>query len=182
MVEDRIYLLFDLDRCWGCKACEIACKEEHELGVGPRPMFIEEIGPIRIDGKLHREFIPTMCQHCDEAHCIKACPQEAIGRAADGTVQIDKSLCTGCGICSKECPFGVVTVTDEGYAVKCSLCLERRKGGRIPSCTQHCLGRAITLIEESQLELYLRDRYHWRNGRIVYLSNKWASLGEALGV
>ena len=30
----RLSLMFDLERCIGCKSCEAACKQEHGLGPG----------------------------------------------------------------------------------------------------------------------------------------------------
>ena len=60
-VGDKINLVIDLDRCWGCKACEVACKQELELGAGPRPMLVEAIGPRQIEDQLHWDFVPVLC-------------------------------------------------------------------------------------------------------------------------
>ena len=30
----RLALMIDLERCIGCKSCEVACKQEHGLGPG----------------------------------------------------------------------------------------------------------------------------------------------------
>ena len=30
----RLSLMIDLERCIGCKSCEVACKQEHGLGPG----------------------------------------------------------------------------------------------------------------------------------------------------
>ena len=32
----RLALMIDLERCTGCKSCEVACKAEHALGPGER--------------------------------------------------------------------------------------------------------------------------------------------------
>ena len=33
---DKVFLRFDKKNCVGCHTCEVACKQEHGLGVGPR--------------------------------------------------------------------------------------------------------------------------------------------------
>jgi Fe-S-cluster-containing dehydrogenase component len=181
-MSPRVFLVIDLDRCWGCKACEVACKQELALGVGPRPMRVMETGARMLEGALHRDFIPTLCQHCDRPACLDACPVEAIGREADGSIQVWKDRCTGCGACVTACPFGVVEMDGETEKpIKCTLCRERRSEGSLPSCAQHCIGRAITLTEEDQWEGLVEGRHYWKTGRIVYVSDKWSHLGVALG-
>ncbi|MBT6276997.1 MAG: 4Fe-4S binding protein, partial [Chromatiales bacterium] len=32
----RMALSIDMERCIGCKSCEVACKQEHGLGPGER--------------------------------------------------------------------------------------------------------------------------------------------------
>lgn len=180
-MSSRVFMVIDLDRCWGCRACEVACKQELGLGVGPRPMKVEETGARMLEGALHRDFIPTLCQHCDQAECLAVCPVDAIYRETDGTIQIQQDVCTGCAACVTACPFGVMEMDEEGgLPIKCTLCHERRKDGALSSCAQHCIGRAITLVTEEELAGLVRGRYSWKTGRIVYVSDKWSSLGAAL--
>jgi Fe-S-cluster-containing dehydrogenase component len=180
-MNGRVMMAIDLDRCWGCRACEVACKQELGLGVGPRPMRVIDSGAREVEGALQRDFIPSLCQHCDDPACLAACPTEAIERAADGTIQIRGEACIACGACLDACPFGVMETMGEGEPpVKCTLCRERREAGGIPSCAQHCTGGAITLVAEGDLDTLVAGRHHWRTGRILYVSDKWASLGEAL--
>ncbi|MEI7673307.1 MAG: 4Fe-4S dicluster domain-containing protein, partial [Deltaproteobacteria bacterium] len=69
---------------------------------------------------------------------------------------------------------------EDGLPIKCTLCHERRKNGALPSCAQHCIGRAIALVADEELAGLVRGRYSWKTGRIVYVSDKWSSLGAAL--
>ncbi len=181
-MDNRVCMVIDIDRCWGCRACEVACKQELELDVGPRPLQVVDVGPRQVGGRLEKDSLPTLCQHCDEAACIKACPAGAIARESDGTVQIRSADCVGCGVCRDVCPYDAVAIVADGnkQAVKCDLCFARRQAGGLPSCAQHCPGRAFTVTTAAELARVIGDRYSWRTGRIVYVSRKWSSLGEGV--
>lgn len=179
--QNNLHLLIDLDRCWGCRACEVACKQEHGLETGPFPLRVEKIGPRHIDGKLHKDFVPVMCQHCDHPACLEVCPVEAIFRAKDGSVQINIDDCIQCGECAAACPFGAIDYTEQYGPVKCTLCFTRRENDWLPSCAQHCEGRAFTLVAgHGDLSDMTFKKYVWTTGRIVYVSDKWAGLGKAV--
>jgi heterodisulfide reductase subunit A len=61
------------DNCMGCFACEVACKQEHNLPVGPR--WIRVFPDMReIDGKLRLNYVVTECTHAVPAPCRLACP------------------------------------------------------------------------------------------------------------
>ena len=93
---DKKALLVDIDLCYGCLACEVACKQEHDLPVGPCWISVQTIGPQKVDGKLKMFFYPMHCMHCSEPACLKACPEDAITKRADGIVLITEDKCTGC--------------------------------------------------------------------------------------
>ncbi len=53
-------------------------------------------------------------ERCGQFWCVGACPvnrtgADCITKGSDGKVDIDESLCTGCGICIK-CPFGALHI------------------------------------------------------------------------
>ena len=85
---EKLTLLFNQDDCNGCHACEVACKQEHGLGVGPRVVRVIEKAPI---------FVPLFCHHCDDPPCAKACPEDAITKDPETDVVLhDPEKCTGC--------------------------------------------------------------------------------------
>ena len=84
----KITLLFNEMNCSGCHACEVACKQEHGLGVGPRVVRVIERAPF---------FKPLYCHHCDPAPCVIACWEDAITIDPDtGVVLHDPDKCNGC--------------------------------------------------------------------------------------
>jgi Fe-S-cluster-containing hydrogenase component 2/thioredoxin reductase len=91
-------LVIDEGLCVGCDNCEKACAETHG-------------GISRLDRKAGASFaqvhIPISCRHCEQPHCMKDCPPNAIKRSANGEVFIDDT-CIGCGNCQVNCPYGVI--------------------------------------------------------------------------
>ena len=84
----KISLMFNEKNCSGCHACEVACKQEHGLGVGPRVVRVIEQTPY---------FKPFFCHHCEDAPCATACPEDAITKDPEtGVVLHDNDKCTGC--------------------------------------------------------------------------------------
>jgi Fe-S-cluster-containing hydrogenase component 2/CRP-like cAMP-binding protein/thioredoxin reductase len=91
-------LIIDESLCVGCDNCEKACAETHG-------------GISRLDraagASFARVHIPISCRHCEQPHCMKDCPPNAIRRSPSGEVYIDDS-CIGCGNCQKNCPYDVI--------------------------------------------------------------------------
>lgn len=91
-------LVIDESLCVSCDFCEKACAETHG-------------GVSRLDRKSGSSFaqlhVPVACRHCQQPHCMKDCPPDAIHRKGSGEVFID-STCIGCGNCMNNCPYGVI--------------------------------------------------------------------------
>jgi Fe-S-cluster-containing hydrogenase component 2 len=91
-------LVINEDLCVGCDNCEKACAETHH-GISRLK---------RAEGaSLARVHVPITCRHCEQPHCMKDCPPNAIKRAPTGEVFIDDS-CIGCGNCEKNCPYDAI--------------------------------------------------------------------------
>ena len=141
-------MLVDLDRCIGCYACEVACKQEHDIPVGPRWIRVVQNGPREVAGGLQLDYYPQMCKHCEYPDCAEVCAEEAIVRGEDGIVSIDPDRCTGCEACVPACPYGLMEFDrDAEKASKCDLCAARMQEGLEPSCVACCPGKALTFSE-----------------------------------
>lgn len=140
---EKVSLVFTKKNCMGCHACEVACKQEHGLGVGPRLVRVIEKSS---------DFIPVYCHHCAKAPCKEACAVEAISRNEQGIVLIDNDLCIGCRECIDACPFGAMQFEDKlEIAIKCDLCIERLLDDKRPACMSVCPTGCIHFAEKKNI-------------------------------
>jgi CRP-like cAMP-binding protein/thioredoxin reductase/Fe-S-cluster-containing hydrogenase component 2 len=161
-------LLIDEALCVGCDNCEKACAETHD-------------GTSRLDRSAGPSYaqihVPTSCRHCEDPHCMKDCPPDAIRRAPNGEVYVQDN-CIGCGNCEKNCPYDVIQMagakeqapnllswilTGKGQApgerrpadddsvgkkaVKCDMCKDLSGG---PACVRACPTGAAIRISPSE--------------------------------
>jgi len=152
-------LLVDIDLCYGCVACEVACKQEHDLDAGPHFIKVHEVGPKKIGGKLVMDFVPMACKHCGRPACVEACPEDAIDQRSDGLVLINEEKCTGCQACMEACPFGAPQyITGKNIVQKCDLCVERIDKGQLPACVHHCPTGALIFGDPNRLSEQIRKK------------------------
>ena len=145
---DKKSLNIDHFECWGCKACEVACKQEHQAPDGVKLIEVTEDGP-RMDGdKPFFEYRVQVCRHCDDPSCVAECPVEAITKRADNIVVLNQEECTGCETCIDACPYGAISFdASRGIAAKCNMCHTRIDQGLVPACADNiCLAKCIHFL------------------------------------
>lgn len=106
-------MVIDLDRCSGCGACTVACRQENNVPtLGPEP----ENAGARVEwmSLLWREpedegglpeLLPFPCQHCENAPCTKVCPVGATYVDPEGMTAQIWDRCIGCRYCMAACPY-----------------------------------------------------------------------------
>lgn len=138
----RYGMLIDLRRCFGCHACSVACKAEQDVPLGyfKSWVMISERGRYP---QARRQFLPVLCNHCDDPPCVHVCPTRATVQRADGIVTQDEKTCIGCKSCVQACPYGMkYSDPRTRTADKCDFCLHRVEQGMLPACVNTCNARA----------------------------------------
>jgi Fe-S-cluster-containing dehydrogenase component len=151
---NKYALMIDQESCWGCKTCEVACKQENHAANGVKLIHVAEDGPKLVDGKFDFSFQVNVCRHCDDPPCAEVCPEEAITKRDDGIVVMDSDMCTGCQSCIEACPYGAIDFDEEkSIAQKCNLCHHRVDKGLLPACADNvCLAHCIYFGEPDEIE------------------------------
>jgi protein NrfC len=129
------------DRCVDCERCVEACAATNGVpSYGYRTRILERDVPEAIGQK--REFIPVLCNQCNNPPCTRACPTSATYKdKTTGIVLIDQSRCIGCKTCMLACPYNARYLKAETRAVdKCNFCWDTRlsKGETLTACAAAC--------------------------------------------
>ncbi|HVI46690.1 MAG TPA: 4Fe-4S dicluster domain-containing protein [Chitinophaga sp.] len=135
----RMEFFLDMQRCIGCKACEMACAECETNGQ-------ETMIHVNYVDRAHTiQTTVQVCMHCEEPACASVCPADAITRDESGIVHsANTSRCIGCSNCVMACPFGVpVKMEHYDIMMKCTMCYDRTSVGKKPMCATVCPSQAL---------------------------------------
>ena len=150
--EEFVGILVDTTRCIGCRACEVACGEEHDLLVpdvlndGALEKFRKtSVEQWTVVNKFETEkgdvFVKRQCMHCYQAACATACPTMAMLKTEHGPVTWNGNKCIGCRYCMVSCPFEMPKFEYGEWnpkIQKCTMCFERLEEGLKPACVEAC--------------------------------------------
>ena len=114
----RYGMAIDLNRCFGCQTCAVACKMANNLPNDVLFNQVKTVGGDSVDTAAGEypnctlSYLPFQCQHCENPACLEVCPTGATAKDEEtGIVSVDSELCIGCESCIKACPYeGVRTL------------------------------------------------------------------------
>jgi anaerobic carbon-monoxide dehydrogenase iron sulfur subunit len=148
-----------LDRCTGCKTCELYCAAERgsdgktllkAVQESPRPK-----ARVRVEGSNPLP-LPMHCRHCLNAPCIEACLTGALTREPKSNlVVVQEDRCIACWTCTMFCPYGVIYPwPDRKIALKCDRCAFMDN----PVCVEVCPCKALELVEVEEFDKIFERR------------------------
>ncbi|MDR3146295.1 MAG: 4Fe-4S dicluster domain-containing protein [Treponema sp.] len=154
--KESYFVLASVEKCTGCRACEVACFAAHQRGAAKTVgtvatplipnLYVTRTGAIKM---------PVQCHHCENAPCLQSCLPGALERR-DGAVVVNGRKCIGCRNCALACPFGAIHIAEAallpelaGHApvYKCDLCQDREGG---PACIAACPNEALRLVDSAE--------------------------------
>ncbi len=143
-------LLVDMNRCTGCYACFLACRDEYcgndyppyssaQPYAGQFWMRIVE----RERGsfpKVKVSYFRIPCMHCDNALCVQRAPDSAVYKREDGIVIIDPIKAKGHKEIIATCPYNVIYWNEASQLPqKCTFCAHLLDQGEAePRCVEVC--------------------------------------------
>lgn len=157
-------LIVDIAKCTGCSNCVLATKDEHIDNdfpgyAAPQPAHGHEW--IRLErhtrgsgSMVDVSYVPRMCNHCDDAPCVKA-GNGAIEKRADGIVIIDPAKTRGRQDLVSACPYGAISWNAEARVPQTWIFDAHLldKGWEKPRCVQACPTGALESVNVTDEEL-----------------------------
>ena len=167
-------VLVDTTRCIGCRSCEVACSEEHNLYIPDieKDNALEIVRTTsekqwtivnRFETDKGQIFVKRQCMHCWQPACTAACLTNAMYKTKDGPVTWNGDKCMGCRYCMVSCPFDIPKFEYFDWnpkIQKCNMCFERLQQGKKPACVEACPTDALMFGMKRELLEIARHRVY----------------------
>lgn len=140
----KLGFFVDKNKCSGCKACVITCKDKCKVEVGNNFRKVQE----KEEGQFPNvklTYSTMSCNNCEKAPCIENCPTGAMNRENKfKVVLVNKQKCIGCGVCAKVCPYNAPFIDQKTHkSRKCDFCVDLLEENQLPACVTVCNTRAL---------------------------------------
>ncbi|MGE0626670.1 MAG: 4Fe-4S dicluster domain-containing protein [Hyphomicrobiaceae bacterium] len=116
-------MIIDVAECTNCNLCTLAAMDEYVGNewpgiAGPMPRhghrWIDILQKERGSGTMiDVAYVPTMCNHCDDAPCVKMARHGAVTKRDDGIIVIDPVKSKGQRELVDACPYGHIWWNDD---------------------------------------------------------------------
>lgn len=129
--------------CIDCERCLEACRStNHVPEHGYRTAILERSLPTP-SGARERDFMPVLCNHCNNPPCVRVCPTSATYKdKITGIVSMNIKKCIGCKTCMTACPYNARYFDEEIRAIdKCNFCFDtklKESKGTTTACAAAC--------------------------------------------
>ncbi len=182
--------------CIDCERCVEACTKTNDV---PDYAYRTRILTKKYAGTLDKavEFIPVLCNHCNNPPCVRGCPTKATYKdPVTGIVRMESKKCIGCKTCMLACPYDARYFNEELHAIdKCDFCWEKRlsKGETQTGCSAACPTGARTfgdlsdpnsivykLVHQIQEEVWVLRPEDNTKPNIFYMKGTIASVDAIL--
>ena len=186
-------MIVDVAECTNCNLCTLATMDEYIGNAWPgysAPMpkhghkwiniLQKERGQIPM---IDIAYVPTMCNHCDNAPCIAAARNGAVSKREDGIVIIDPDKAKGQRELVAACPYGHIWWNEE-LEVPQHWPFDAHlidQGWQHPRAQQSCPTGALRAIKvtDEEMQRLVREqslevlRPEWGTKPRVYYRNLW---------
>ncbi|MBI4245346.1 MAG: 4Fe-4S dicluster domain-containing protein [Planctomycetes bacterium] len=159
-------MVIDLDKCTTCGGCVVSCRAENNVPIAgadqadkARMIFWMDI-LVEQEGEypdIKMRGMPTPCNHCENAPCVKVCPVGATYISEEGIVAQIWARCIGCRYCTTACPYTrryfnwEAPQWSEEYKNQLNPDVATRPKGVVEKCT-FCHHRIRKIREQAKIE------------------------------
>jgi len=149
-------IFIDTTACTGCRGCQVACKQWHDLPAeethnsgsyqNPADLSFNTYKLVRMSekvvaGRLRWLFFAEQCRHCVDAPCLEEADDAGAvyhDGATGAILYTAQTRNVDADSVIQSCPYNVPRQAADGTLAKCDLCNDRIHNGELPACVKTC--------------------------------------------